>query len=135
MFTSSTASHHQTTKSSEFRSQFQIAALRVLLKKDLQALKETPVDCENTFFNTTNFNRFYNHSFKHFSPQLNDPTVSQILITTMIFHLLTENLSLDTFHEQKKLMLRNSKVKSSMSSLKQNSITRLTMKFKKFITA
>ena len=76
MYTSSPASHSQTAKSSEFRSQVQIAAIRVLFDKDLQALNETPVDCENKFFNTTNFHRFHVHFFKNFSLQLNVETDS-----------------------------------------------------------
>ena len=80
----STASHYQTAKSSDFRSQFQIAALLVLLNKYLQALKETPFDCENTFFNTSDFHRFHVH-----------------FIQLELFHLFNQNDSLDTFRQQK----------------------------------
>ena len=91
------------------------------LNKLLQALMENPDDCENTFFNTTNLYRFHVLSFKLISPQLYDPTESDFLINTMIIDFLNRNHSLATFYEQKFLMLRVSKVKSSMTSVKQNS--------------
>ena len=83
------------------RRQLSIAALRVFFSKALQALKEAPDDCENTAVNTTNFRRFQVHLFKLFSPQLNGQTDSHSLINTLLIHFLNQNLSQDTFHEQK----------------------------------
>ena len=73
MYISSPASHNQTAQSPSSGRKFQIAALRFLLNKALQALKEIPHHCENTFFNKTNFHRFHVHLIKHFSPKLKDP--------------------------------------------------------------
>ena len=69
--------------------------------KALQALKETPDDCENTFFNKTNFNRFHVHLFKIYFPQMKDQTDADSLINAMVIRLLNQNHSLDTCHEQK----------------------------------
>ena len=129
MITSSTASHDRTAKPSEFRKQFQIAALGVHFNRYLQALKKTPVVCENTFFNTTNFHRFHVHSFKLFSSQLNDQMDSDSLININMFQISNPNDLLDTFHEQKQLVRRNSKMKSSMPSLKQTPINHLKLMF------
>ena len=88
MYTSSPVSHNQTAKSFQFRRQLQNAALSVFFNKALQALKASPDDCENTFFNTTNLHRFHVHLFKLFSPHSNDQTDSDSVSNTMIFHLL-----------------------------------------------
>ena len=101
MYTSSHVSHNQTAQLFQFRKQFQIAALHFLLNKVLQALKETPDDCGNTFFNTTNFHRFGVHLFKFFSPPLKDQTDSDSLINTLLIHLLNQSHSFDTFLEHK----------------------------------
>ena len=68
MYNSAPACHNQTTKSSKFRTKFQIIALRALLNKALQALKETTDadGCEKTFFYRTNFHRFHVYLFDLF---------------------------------------------------------------------
>ena len=71
------------------------------LDKAVKPLKEAPYDCENTFFNTISFHCFDVHLIKLLSPQFNDQTDSDSLINTIIFHLLSQNLSLGTFHAQK----------------------------------
>ena len=101
MYTPSPESHNPTAKTSEFRKHFQIVDLPVFLNKALQALKEAPEGCENTFFNTTNFTRFHVQLFRLFSPQIKDQTDTDSLINTMIIHLLNQNHSLDTFHVQR----------------------------------
>ena len=72
--------HNQTTKSRKLPRQFQIAALRVLLNKALQALTETPEDCE--FFDLAIFYRYHLHLYKSFSTQLNDEIDSKSLSKT-----------------------------------------------------
>ena len=101
MYTSWHESYDQTANSSQFRGRFQINALSVLLNKALQVLKETPDVCENTFFNTTIFHRFYVHLFKRFSPQTKDQIDSDSFISKTIFHILNQNHWLDTFHDIK----------------------------------
>ena len=91
----------QTIMSSKLRRQLPIAAVRVLRNKSFQDLKETPDDCDRTFSNTTKLHRFHVHLFKLFAPQLNDPTDSESIINTLLFHRLNKNYSPDTIHEQK----------------------------------
>ena len=99
MYVSSLANRNQTAKSSKFRRQFHIAALRFVLNKALQALKENPNDCYKTYFNITNFHRFHVHLFKHFSPQLIDQTDYNSIIKILLILLLNRNHSLDSLHE------------------------------------
>ena len=101
MYISSPASHNQTAKHFQCRRKLEIAVLGVLLNNALQAQKEAPDDCENTFFNTTNFHRVHVHLFKQLSPQISDHVDSNSLITTMIIHILNQNHSPDTSHGQK----------------------------------
>ena len=101
MYTSSPASHKQTAKSSKFRKQFQIATVCVLLNKALQALKETPEDCENTFLYRTNNHRFHVHKFKLFFLQRTDQIDSDSLVNTLFSRFPNQNYSLDIFHEHK----------------------------------
>ena len=102
MYTSSPACHNQIAKFSKFTSQFQLAAIRDLLNKALQALKETPDECEKTFFNTTSFHCFHGLLFKIVSPQLNDQTDFDSTIKSLPNHFHNQNDSLDTFREHKK---------------------------------
>ena len=67
----------------------------------LQALKETPADCENSSFSANNFQRFQVQLFKLLSPQLNDQTDSDSLINTQIFHLLNQHHFLDKIQKHK----------------------------------
>ena len=102
MYTSSFASHNPTVKSSNFRRQFHNAAFCGLLIKALQAVKETPDDCEKTFFNTTNFHRFHVQRFELLSPHIIDQIDSDSIIKALRIHLVNQNPSLSTFHEQNK---------------------------------
>ena len=70
------------------RGQVQIAALQVLHNRAHQALKQSPRDCEKSFFNTTNFHRFRVPLLKLFSAQLTDQTDSDSQINTLLLHLL-----------------------------------------------
>ena len=92
--------YNQTVKLSKNRRQFQIAALRVLLNKALQTLTETADDCEKTFFNTITFHRFHVHLLKLYSPHLIDQFDSDSMISTLLFHVINQFSSLDTFHEE-----------------------------------
>ena len=128
MCISSPASHNPTAKHSQFRRQFQIAALRFLLNTAFQTLKETPDDVEKeTIFETTLFHRFHVHFSKRFLPQLNDETDSDSLIncyfifSRKIFHWIH-------FMNTKTLVLKNTRFKSSVYSLKQNAIVSLKLK-------
>ena len=98
MFTSSPGCQNQTAKSSKVQRQFQILVLQVLHSKALQALKETPEVCH--FFNAINFHRFREHLLKSSSPQLNDQTDSDYLISTLLLHLINQDHSLYAFNDQ-----------------------------------
>ena len=99
MYTCSFGCHNQTAKWSKFRRLFQIAAFRILRNKALQVLKETPVVCDKTIFNTTNFHRFHVHLCKLLS-QFYDQIAFDCIINTLLHQLVNQNLSLDTLHEQ-----------------------------------
>ena len=109
MYTSSPARHNQTAKSSKLMRQFRIGALCVLLNKALQAPNETPIDCENPFFNKPTFIApmfIYSIYFllnKRIKLTLNSP------INTISINLLKQNLSLDTFHDHKHTVAENFK--------------------------
>ena len=133
MFASLPARYNQITMTSRFRRQFQIAAFKFLLSEALQNLMETPDHCDKTFFITTNFDQFDVQLFKLFSPQVKDRSDSESLINTLLFHLLNQNHSLETSHEQKNTDAEKSRMKSSMSSLKQNSMSHLKLKFLQII--
>ena len=75
-------------------------ALRVL-NKALQAVNDIQMVVKKTLFQTTNFHCFHMQFFRLFSSQLSDPIVSDSIINTLLIHLLIENRSLDTIHEQK----------------------------------
>ena len=81
MFTFLADCHKQTTKSFEVRKRVTTPALRLLLNKAPQGLKETPEDC--VFFNATNFHRFYVQLFNIFSLQLDDQPDADSLIYTL----------------------------------------------------
>ena len=71
--------------------------------------KNTPGECEQILFSTTNFHRFHVHLFKLFFPQLNDQTYSDSEINLLLFHFLNQNHSLVKFldqinHDAEKLM-------------------------------
>ena len=69
--------------------QFQGAALRVLLNKALQVLKETPENCD--IFNATNFHRSHGQLFNFFSTQLKDQKDSDTCIQTLQLYLINQN--------------------------------------------
>ena len=117
MFTFWPGCHNETTKSSKFRRQIRIAALRVLLNKVLQNLKENPEYCDKNFFNATNFIRFPVHLFKPFSPQLNDITDSDSLVFTMLLDLISQNSLLDTLNDQNDTDVKEYKKKWLLFSL------------------
>ena len=84
---------------SEFEWQVRIAAFRILLNYAVQALKGTPDDCDETFFNTTTFRQFHVQLFKLLSPQLSDQSDSDSIVNTLLLHHKNQNHSLDTFQE------------------------------------
>ena len=101
-YMSSPANPNQTTKCGQFRRQLQIAALRVLLNKALEALKETPDDYEKTFFKTTIFHGIHNHFSNSFFLRSKNQADSDFLINRLSIHLFNQNRSRDTIHEQRK---------------------------------
>ena len=94
---SSHGCHNKTTKSSKLQRFLKIRALRVLLDKAFQALKEIPDDSE--VFNPTNFRRFDVYLFEFFSTQLK---IKLILIFSLTVGYYTCQIiySLDTLQNQ-----------------------------------
>ena len=122
------ASQNQTAQNSKYRGQCQINAICDLVDKAPQALKETPEVCEETYFNTTNFHGFPVQLFKIFPPQLNDQTDSESIIIMSTLLVSTRITRWTHFMFKKIPLLKTSRMKSSRSSLKQNSTRSLELK-------
>ena len=90
MYTTWPGCRYQTVKSSKFSRQFQLAALRVLLHNAPQALKESPDDCDRTFFNDTKFNRFI-VLLSSFLTLIERQTDSNSVFNTLLPHPLDQN--------------------------------------------
>ena len=133
MTTSSPACHKQNAKSSHYRRQFQIGALFVLLNNALQDVKASSDDCEKIIFNTTSFHCVHVRLFKLFSPRINGESESYFIINTLFFHLLNQILCWAHFMNKIIVILKNSRMKSSMSSLKQHSVIHLKLKFPEIV--
>ena len=72
-----------------------------------KVLKDSPDDCDKTFFKTSTFHRFHVHLFKQCSPQLNDQTDTDFIMNILPLHLLKQNHSVDTFLEDNKTVSEN----------------------------
>ena len=93
-FTTLPGCYNRQTKSSKFGRHFQLDQLRVLLTRDLEALKEYIEHCDKNFFSATNYHRFHVRLFKPLSPQLNDQAVSDSIFNTLLLPLIYQDLSL-----------------------------------------
>ena len=101
MFTTPPGCHNQPQKSLTFFRRICVAALRVVLTKAFQTLKENPEDCNKNFSNVLNFHRFHVHLFKLCSSQFNHHADSDSPVTILFVRLGNQNNQLGFSIDQK----------------------------------
>ena len=91
MFTSSPGCYNPLQKPLEYKRYSKVAALRALLTKVLQAVKENTDDYDEKFLKATNLKLFHVHLLIFFAPQRKDQVDSDFVLLFLFLNLVIRN--------------------------------------------